>query len=126
MEEALTSLLSTVAGGRRYWVRVPQSNTARPYVVLTRVSGNRDYHLKGASRYVQSRVQANAYGETYASAKATIRAIIDAVSGFAGTIGGVQIQRIEVDSERDLTADDVGAVTNLYLISIDLMIHHDE
>ncbi len=126
MEEALTSLLSGVAGGRRYWSRVPQSNSARPYVLLKRISGNRDYHLKGASRYVRSRVQAAAYGETYASAKATIREIIDTVSGFSGTINGVQIQRIEVDSERDLTADDTGAVTNLYLISIDLFIHHDE
>ncbi len=126
MEEALTSLLSGVAGGRRYWVRAPQSLSTRPYLVMHRVSGNRDMHLKGASRYVQSRVQVDIYDDTYGGAKAVARAVRDAVSGFAGTIGGVQIQRINVDSERDLPADDTGAVTELYRVSIDLMVHHDE
>ena len=126
MEEALTSLLSTVAGGRRYWVRAPQSLSTRPYIVMHRVSGPRDMHLKGPSRYVQSRVQVDIYDDTYWGTKTVARAVRDAVSGFAGTIGGVQIQRINVDSERDLPADDTGAVTELYRTSIDLMIHHDE
>ena len=126
MEEALTSILSGVAGGRRYWLRAPQSLSTRPYIVLNRVSGNRDYHLKGASRYVQSRVQCDVYAETYSSVKATARALVAVVSGYAGTIGGVQIQRIYVDSERDLPADDAGEITNLYRVSIDLMVHHDE
>ncbi len=126
MEEALTSLLSGVTGGLRYWVRAPQSLSTRPYIVMHRVSGNRDMHLKGASRYVQSRVQVDIYDDTFGGAKAVARAVRDAVSGFAGTIGGVQIQRINVDSERDLPADDAGEITQLYRTSIDLMIHHDE
>ncbi len=126
MEEALTSLLSGVAGGRRYWVRAPQSLSTRPYVIMFKVSGNRDYHLKGASRYVKSRVQVDAYGETYASAKATSRAVVSAVSSFTGTVGGVQIQRIYVDDGRDLPDDDTGEITELFRISLDLMIHHDE
>ena len=126
MEEALTTILSSVAGGRRYWVRAPQSLSTLPYIVMNRVSGNRDYHLKGASRYVQSRIQVDVYSDSYSSAKTTARAVRDAVSGFAGTVGGVQIQRIYVDSERDLPADDVGEITELFRTSIDLMIHHDE
>ena len=126
MEEALTSILSGVAGGRRYWVRAPQSLSTRPYIVMHRVSGNRDYHLKSASGYVQSRVQLDIYDETYGGAKTVARAVRDAVSGLATTIGGVQIQRITVESERDLPVDDTGEITNLYRTSIDLMIHHDE
>ncbi len=126
MEEALTTLLSGVAGGRRYWVRAPQSLSTRPYLVMHRVSGNRDYHLKSASGYVQSRVQVDIYDDSYGGAKTVARAVMDAVSGFAGTIGGVQIQRIYVDSERDLPAGDTGEITELYRTSIDLMIHHDE
>ena len=68
MEEALTSLLSGVAGGRRYWVRAPQSLSTRPYIVMHRVSGNRDMHLKGASRNVQIRVQGDSYDDTYGCA----------------------------------------------------------
>ncbi len=126
MEEALTTLLSSVAGGRRYWVRAPQSLSTRPYIVMHRVSGNRDYHLKSASGYVQSRVQVDIYDETYGGAKTVARAVRDAVSGFAGTINGVQIQRITVESERDLPADDAGEITFLFRTSIDLQIHHDE
>ena len=126
MEEALTSILSGVAGGRRYWVRAPQSLSTRPYIVMHRVSGNRDMHLTGPSRYLQSRVQLDIYDETYGGTKAVARAVRDAVSGFVGTIGGVQIQRINIDSERDLPVDDVGEITNLYRTSIDILIHHDE
>ena len=126
MEEALTSILSGVAGGRRYWVRAPQSLSTRPYIVMHRVSGNRDYHLDGPSGYVQSRVQVDIYDKTYNGAKTVARAVRDAVSGFAGVLNGVQIQRIFIESERDLPADDVGEITNLYRTTIDLMIHHDE
>lgn len=126
MQEALTTILSSVAGGRRYWVRVPQSLSIRPYIVLNRVSGNRDYHMAGASGYVQSRVQVDVYAETYSSAQTTVRAVRDAVSGLTTTIGGTQIQFITVESERDLPADDAGDITHLFRISLDLMVHHDE
>ena len=126
MQEALTSILSGVAGGRRHWVRAPQSLSTRPYIVLNRVSGNRDYHTAGASGYVRSRVQCDVYAETYGSAQTTARAVRDAVSGFVGTVDGTQIQFITIESERDLPVDDAGDVTNLFRISIDLMVHHDE
>ncbi len=126
MQEALTSILSGVAGGRRYWVRAPQSLSTRPYIVLNRVSGNRDYSMTGATGYVQSRVQADVYADSYGSAQTTVRAVRDAVSGFVGTIGGTQIQFITVESERDLPAEDAGDITHLFRISIDLMVHHDE
>ena len=126
MEEALSSILSGVAGGRRYWVRAPQSLSTRPYIVMTRVSGNRDYHMGGASGYVQSRVQVDIYDESYGGAKGVARNVRDAVSGFVGTIGGLQIQRITIESERDLPADDAGEITFLFRTTLDLMIHHDE
>ncbi len=126
MEEALTTILSSVAGGRRYWVSAPQSLSTRPYIIMLRVSGNRDYAMSGPTGYVQSRIQVDIYDESYGGAKTVARAVRDAVSGFAGTIGGVHIQRISVESERDLPADDVGEITELFRTSIDLMIHHDE
>ena len=126
MEEALSSILSTVAGGRRYWVRAPQSLSTRPYIVMHRVSGNRDYHMGGPSGYVQSRVQIDIYDDSYGGAKVVARAIRDTVSGFTGTIGGLQIQKITVESERDLPADDAGEITFLFRTTLDLMIHHDE
>jgi hypothetical protein len=131
MEEALVSLLASVAGGRRYWGRKPQKRSdggpvERPYVVLQRVTGLRDYHLQGPSGYVASRVQIDCYGDTYTSAKQTARSVIALVSGFHGTIAGTRIQGIFVDSERDLPAADAGEVKDLFRTSIDVFVHHTE
>lgn len=121
MEEALTALLASVADGRRYWVRAPQS-AARPYVVLNRIDGIRDYHMQGASGYISSRVQIDCYADTYTAAKSTARAVINTLSGYSGG----DIQAIFVDGERDLPAADAGDVTNLFRTSIDIIVHHGE
>jgi hypothetical protein len=121
MEEALTALLANVAGGRRHWVRAPQ-NVTKPFIVLNRVSGGRDYHMQGPSGFVTSRVQCDIYGETYTSAKTTARALVAAVSGHRGPL----IQGVFIDAERDLPAEDSGTVKNLFRVSIDLNITHSE
>lgn len=121
MEEAVTALLANIAGGRRYWVRAPQ-NATKPFIVLNRVSGVRDYHMQGPSGFVSSRVQCDIYASTYTSAKTTARALVGAVSGHRGP----NIQGVFVDSERDLPAADAGEVSNLFRISIDLNVSHSE
>jgi phage protein D len=121
MEEALTTLLASVAGGRRYWGRAPQT-AARPFIVLTKITGLRDYQMSGPSGYVQNRVQCDCYGATYTEAKAAARALITAVSGHSGGV----IQGIFVDSERDLPTADAGDVNHLFRTSVDLMIHTGE
>lgn len=112
----VTALVST----RIYWGRKPQSDPARPYVVLQRVGGTRDYHSQGASGYVASRVQLDVYGDTYTSTKKATRA---AITGLSGHRGGI-FQGIFIDSERDLPAADAGEVTNLFRTSVDIMVHH--
>ncbi|WP_274875080.1 HK97-gp10 family putative phage morphogenesis protein [Sinorhizobium meliloti] len=74
MEEAITALLSGVAGGRRFWTRAPQkqadgSAMPRPYVVLFRIDGVPSYHYQGRD-LISSRIQANCYSDTFTSAKA--------------------------------------------------------
>lgn len=121
MEEILTSLLANVAGGRRFWTRAPQ-NATKPFIVLNRVSGVRDYHMQGPSGFVSSRVQCDVYAATYTEAKTTARALVGAVSGHRGSI----IQGVFIDAERDLPAEDSGVVTNLFRVSIDLNVYHSE
>ena len=121
MEEALRSLLSSIAGGQVYWGRAPQKK-AYPYVTLNRISGIRDYTTQGPSGYVQSRVQVDCYADGYLAAKNLARDIRDAVSGYRGGI----FKGIFIDSERDLPATDAGEVTHLYRTSVDLSIHHQE
>lgn len=121
MEEAITALLASVAGGRRHWGRAPQT-VSRPFLVLNRIDGVPDYVMRGASGYVASRVQIDAYADTYTAAKAAARDTIAALSGYrGGTILG-----IFVVSQRDLPAADAGEVNHLFRVSIDIMIHHQE
>ena len=121
MEAILTALLASVAGGKRYRVRAPQTAT-RPFVVLTRVDGMSNYHMRGPSGYVESRVQIDVYGDTFTSTKAVADAVKATLSGYSGG----PIQAIFLDSERDLPAEDAGEVTNLFRTSIDITIHHGE
>ncbi len=121
MEEEITALLSSVAGGRRHWGRAPQG-TALPYIVIQRISGIRDNTMEGPSGYLQSRLQFDVYAETYGTARFTARALVDALSGYRGGT----IQGVFIDSERDLLAADTGEVSQLYRVSIDAQIHHQE
>lgn len=123
MEEALTSLLASVAGGRRHWTRAPQG-TPFPFVVLNRVSGTPGYVMSGPSGYVASRVQVDVYGETFAATISTARAVQVALSGYRGTVGSTDIQGIFIDGVRDLPAEDAGTVTHLFRTTIDLLVHH--
>ncbi|MDW9877327.1 DUF3168 domain-containing protein [Sinorhizobium meliloti] len=126
MEEALVSLLlsatgvTSLVGARINWLRKPQNDAGVPYIVLQRIDGDRDYHMRGPSGYVTSRVQADIYGVTYGSTKKAARALITMLSGHRGGI----FQGIFIDSERDLPAADAGEVTNLFRTSVDLIVHH--
>lgn len=121
MEETITALLASVAGGRRYWVRAPQG-AARPFLVMQRISKLPDYTFQGPSGYVASRVQIDSYGDTYAAAKAAARDAVTLLSGHRSAT----IQGVFLDMERDLPAEDAGVVTNLFRVSLDFNIHHTE
>ncbi|MGW9230567.1 tail completion protein gp17 [Pseudorhizobium sp. NPDC055634] len=121
MEETLTSLLASVASGRRYWGRAPQT-AARPFIVLTRIDGLPNYHMQGASGFVSSRVQIDAYADTFTAATTLARQVKALLSGHKGG----SIQAIFIESERNLPAADAGEVTSLFRTSIDITVHHGE
>lgn len=121
MEEEITALLAGVAGGRRHWFQAPQEE-ARPYVVLQRISGLANYHMKGPSGYVFSRVQIDCYADTRTEAKTVARAVSEALSGYRGGT----IQGAFIDGQRDLPAADAGDVSSLFRTSIDITIHHGD
>lgn len=132
MEEAITFLLlgdagvTALVGNRVHWLRLPQSVGEKPYINLQRVTGRRDYRMQGASGLVSSRLQIDAWGETYSSAKHSARAVIAALSGYRGIVNGTEIQGGFVDTERDLNDADAGDVNRLYRVSVDIEIWHSE
>jgi len=116
MEEALTALLRPLAP--THWSMAPQGS-ARPFIVLTRVSGGRDYTLDGLSSPRPARVQADVYGDTALSTKALARRLVAEVSG--RRVGA--ITAIFVDSERDLPGPDATGQATRFRTAIDLMVH---
>jgi len=120
MELALSTLLASVAGGRRYWGRKPEGTIARPYVVMQRITGVRDYTYGGPTNYVESRVQFDVYADTYVSARDTTNALIAVISGYRGG----DIMGIFIDGQRDMPAAAPGEVSTLYRVTVDAFVHH--
>jgi hypothetical protein len=105
MEAALTSLLLahtalTTLVGQDITPNVRQQASGLPAVVLTRISGERDYHMGGSSNLTQSRIQIDCYGSSWPQAKSVARAVISCLSGFNGTATGSVIRSAMLDSER--------------------------
>jgi hypothetical protein len=79
---AVTALVST----RVYQLRLPQ-HTTLPAIRVQLVDERDDYHLRGATNLLQSRVQVDAYAEEASASDpyATATALADAIQGdFSG------------------------------------------
>lgn len=132
MEGALTALLlgnagvTALAGQRVYWRLVPQGVATGSWVVMHRVSGQRDYTTQAPSGLVSSRVQVDCVGASYGAAKVLARAVVAAAGGYRGTVGGMAIQGIFIDAERDDDDSNTGDVATRFRTSLDLQIWHPE
>ncbi|WP_136441632.1 tail completion protein gp17 [Pacificoceanicola onchidii] len=128
MNEALTALmlghapLAALVENRVHWRMQPRSVSGFPYVNLAVISDPRAYHMAGASALRSTRVQVDAWAETYAAAKAVSRTVDDFLSGYRGTSGGIHFQGVFVSDERDLTDKTTGEERQLFRISVDLQI----
>ncbi|MBY6113295.1 DUF3168 domain-containing protein [Mameliella alba] len=125
MEEALTAFLLADAtlvalvGTRVHWLRLPDQVGTFPYVRLQMVDAPRSYHSKGASGLQIDRVQVDAWGETYESAKAVERAIEARLSGYRGAQSGVMFQGVFKLDARDLTDMTAEAERRLFRLQAD-------
>jgi len=104
--EALRVFLLANAGvtalvGERVFVTVAPQDAALPLVVLKRVSTPRVYAQTGPSGLAWPRVQITARAARQAEAVAVAKAVRQAVSGYRGSMGGVPVQAVFVDTERD-------------------------
>lgn len=128
MEQALTTYLlassglTTLVGTRVHWASRPQGSTL-PAVILTRISGVRDYTLAGASGYVESRVQIDCWARTYGAAKTTAQAVRNALHALLPA-GSPPILGLSIDGERDSFEGDPPEA--LSRTSLDVIIHHHE
>ena len=131
MEEALRAYLlagtavAAACANRVHWVLRPQGQPL-PGLVLTRITGIRQYSHAAPVNLVQSRVQVDCYAETYLAAKTLARAVRDRLSVMTFTQGDIVFQGVFLDSERDLS-EFVGATSVItHRVSLDFTIWHEE
>ncbi|WP_088346307.1 MULTISPECIES: DUF3168 domain-containing protein [Rhodomicrobium] len=129
MEEALIARLlaapgvAAMVGPRLYPGRRPQAS-ALPAATLIRISGAPVYTDQGEAGLASARVQIDCWGESYAAAKLTARAVIAALSAFAGLAGGVTFQNILLDAERDFSEGGSNAADYLFRTTLDFIVWH--
>lgn len=121
MEDDALALLAPVAGGRAFWGKAPQK-VPYPLITLLMISGARDYTHSGGSGWVNARVQADVYAETFGEARQVMHHLIGALSGRSQGA----IRSIRVLNERDLPAADAGDVKDLFRRSVDLSVQFME
>jgi hypothetical protein len=126
---ALRSLLlgdagvAALVGTNVYPIRLPQGVKVAS-VVYTRISGDTDYKMEGATGYARSRMQIAAWAPTADAATALANKVKDCVSGFTGAVGdpAVFIQGAFCADEREMYDDTV----QMYGVMRDYFIHHEE
>lgn len=101
---AADSNVTGLIGGsepRIYPNELPQKPTF-PCLRYQQISGPRDYDLSGPTGNADARMQVDCLATTYAGVQALKEPVRKALSGYRGTIAGVEIQKCFLDAERDL------------------------
>jgi len=125
MEEALRTLMlgnagiSARVGTRITWGERLQGS-AVPAINMDVASKLTIYHMTGASSYNKYRVQINCYGNSYADAKLTSRAVSD----FLSTYQAGDFQGIFEENAPDRRIAGSNDADKLFGVSQDYQIHH--
>lgn len=108
--------------GRRVTPALRDQGEPLPAVVFNLVDGQADVVHDGPSGLSESRIQIDAYAETWDEVKAVSRAVRDCLDGYAGTPeDGVQIQAVLPLSVRDTPPDGTEADPT-YRVSMDFTV----
>lgn len=104
LEEGLVTFLKAfspaIAGGRIHPLELPQG-TALPAVTYQRISGPRVRTLSGPGGKARARIQLDGWANTYAEAKALATQLRQALDGYKGLMGTVQVDNVSLDTDWD-------------------------
>lgn len=115
---------------RIYPLRLPQGPTY-PAIRYQVISTPRT-HLMGdtadASIQAHARVQVDCYDETYAGVRALAEQVRLALSRWSGTAGGVTVEVVFLDDERDLDEPTLvhGGEQGVFHVMMDLVAHYQD
>ncbi len=136
IREALRNFLaadvavSALVGDRIWPNKLPQDESDYPQITLLKVSNPRVRNLSGPDGLSSPRIQIDCWGLTAESAKDVAEAVRKPLDGYRGPMGGtggVNVQSITFEDERDafnapIDDSDIGT----HQVSHDLIIWWDE
>jgi hypothetical protein len=117
--------LAELVADRIKWSVLPQG-LARPAVVLSRVSGARDYTTQGRSGLVDSLVQVDCWGGTYGEAKLAARAVVTALDGLTREPFRGAFVEAERDSFEQGDGPQGSGAADFFRTSLDVRVWHTE
>lgn len=132
ISEAIYSLVTGTAGvaaligDRLYPGRQPDAPaagaTTYPCITYDRLSAKREYSHGGDSRLPHPRFQFSVWDPEYSAARAAATALIEAISGYRGTVGGVVIQAVFVENDQETFEPEA----KLHRVLVDAVVWHKD
>lgn len=95
-----TAAITNLVGQRIYPNERPQ-NDSSPSITYRRISSDRSLNLGGADDMLPARIQFDAWSSTYKSVDDIIRALVNDLNGFYGTIGSTVVRGAKAVNEVD-------------------------
>jgi hypothetical protein len=119
--------ISTMVGGERvHGLRLPLGTLPGPTIVYSQISEQTDVTLDGPSGLVSGRMQVDAWAESFDEATHLALLVKDHLNGYRGPMGSdsiaVQVQGVFAEDARA----DYDSVANLYRVSRDYFLTHEE
>lgn len=123
------TISAAVGGVRIYPIKLPQGQTLAS-IVYSRISGQGDHHMEGASGLNRTRMQIDCWAPTADAADLLARQVKERIDGYRGSMlwgedspaEAIVVQGIFFDSERE----DYDDVAKLYRSSKDYLIWYEE
>jgi hypothetical protein len=91
----LTATLSASLATRVYPLLAPSTATL-PYLTFQRLTFEETAHLGGQSGLIRSPVQLDVWGESSEQVETIVLALHEALDGFSGLMGSVQVERARI------------------------------
>lgn len=114
----LTALVST----RIHYDELPQGASS-PAVVITKVSDIKDHYLSGQCELERPIYQFTAVGLTKTSVKGVAEQLKAALCDYQGTLSGVVVQKIELQSEYSSKERTTDGTTSIYFEDLEFEIY---
>jgi len=119
-----TTAVAALVGERIYYGKALQ-DAARPYLVINKISAQREHAHDGALGMVNARIQISCFAGSYAAAKSlavAVQAVLECYQGTLGGVGGVYVGSCFYDNEVDFWEEE----TKLHHIAADYLLQYNE